>query len=257
MYRTLSLAILSLVCPLSYAFAGDLPLQSPKGTAEFKVDCTLTSAFNSRPLFLNAGIYASKTPGQITDINCLYQDFYVNVWNLTPYSRSFGDGGEVDVRGGWTKRFGQWGVDISAAWYNYRIDGVGVLNSADVRGKVSYDFLPVNFPAVLQAYGLIDYQHSFDFKPAEALAFAVGAYAGYKVTPKLQVGVSGEIWQYAAHFAPSKTATIYSVVPQIKYLFTDKVTLFGSVGFASGSVVNAQDHGWKQDYIAGFSVKFY
>ena len=246
----------ALTAALSFTAISAAPAaaEAPRSERPF-AECTLTMQFNSRPLFTNAGIYASRPAAMTPDLYCqLGSGFYADIWNLTPFG-SFGDGGEVDVRGGWQKQFGRVGVDVSAAWYNFRVDGLGVLNIANGRAKISYDFFDPKDLVVLQVYGIADYQHSFDFTPSTAFALAGGAYAGYKVTPAFEAGLGAEVWRYTAHWTPNPHATVFTVVPQVKYAWNSHLTLFAKAALTTGSVLD-HGRGWKPSYMAGFSYRF-
>lgn len=216
--------------------------------------CSVTTAFATRPLFTNAGIFVSKSEAHTNELFCQRDEFYFDVWSLTPYER-FGDGGEIDVRGGWTKTFGQFGVDASAAWYNFRIGGVGDLNSADARGKIFYNLDPAPW-LILQVYGLADYQRVTDFFPTrDAFGVAVGVYASYKLATNVELGVASEVWQYTSHWTPNKKAEIVNVVPEIKYLLNKNITIFGKAAFTSGNIVDT-GNGWKKSFQVGASLAF-
>lgn len=248
----LVLVVFSIFAPLA---ANAVELPTPAEPAK-EFNCTLETTLASRPLFLNAGVYAStKGAAQTFDLYCQHASgFYGDIWNLTPF-RNFGDGGEVDLRGGWNKKFGAFGVDVSGAWYNFRVDGLGVFNNANARGKLSYDFdLAPN--VVLQVYGMLDYQRSFDLVSPNAFAVVGGVYAGYKVFPQLEVGVGGEVWKYTTHWASNKNATVYSVVPQVKYAVDKNTSVFGKAAFATGTVLDPLDHKGRVSYQAGLSFSF-
>mgnify|MGYP001568524611 CR=1 FL=1 len=223
------------------------------------LSCELSTEVTSRPMFTSAGLFASRHAAQISDLYCGYplghdDKLYVDIWNLTPYGR-FADGGEVDFRVGYSKNVGRWNFDMSVAEYNFRVDGLGVLNSLNARGKTTYNF-DVGQNLVLRVYGIVDFQHSFNFHPAHAFAVAGGVYGGVKMLPKVELGVGAEVWQYATNWTDNPHATVVSVVPQVSYEFDKNVTLYAKAAFVTGSIIRSENHGWKQNYTVGVTLKF-
>ncbi len=229
--------------------------RAPASPAQKEVNCSFSTEWQSRPVFTNAGIYASKYSAQVSDLYCQHQSgVYVDIWNLTPYG-AFKDGGEVDVRVGWQKKFNQWSFDVSGAWYNYRVLGLGVLNNADVRGKVTYNF-DVGPLFVLRGHGIADYQYAADFAHHDVFSIAGGLYGGIKLTPQVELGAGAETWKYFSHFASNPRAQVTSIGPQLNISPTKDWSLFAKAVWVNGSVIKTQDEGWKPGFGIGTSIKF-
>ena len=72
----------------------------------------------------------------------------------------------------------------------------------------------------------------------------------------MELGVGAEVWQYTTHWTDNPHATVVSVVPQVSYAFDKNVTLYAKAAFVTGSIVQSENHGWKQNYTAGVTIKF-
>ena len=228
-------------------------------SASAKVGCSLTTTYNSRPLFTNAGVYASKKTAQISDLYCAdaQSGLYFDVWNLMPFG-PYVDGGEVDVRVGWTKRFGQLTLDGSVAEYDFHIRGLGQVDSFDGRFKATYDVLDSSSTFVLQPYVLLDYQKLLqgDLGYGDALALAGGAYAGVKLAPQVELGVTAGMWAYQYMWAPNHHATIRLIEPIVKLQARKDLAFFFKVPITYGTIADPTDHQWRKSAVLGFTWSF-
>lgn len=249
------LLLLGATLTANVASAAEMSRKSPSAPAVPAISCAAAIEVHSRMLYNNTGTYASSgsNAGQVQDIACGIDTaagrFYGDVWGYIPYG-TFEDGGEVDFRAGWTRQFGRVGIDLSAALYNFRVLGAGTFNTANLRGKVSYDFLAPAEPLVLQVYSVLDYSHSLDSAP-DNFALVAGAYAGYKLTHVVEVGVAVEAWHHA-----NLSETILSAGPKATYHWSKSTDLFVKGLWTHGSVIPDDPEPNKFDVAAGMVFRF-
>lgn len=251
MFRFALAAFAALTLVVTTARAVDLPTPwetyraIPVLEPEKPLACSFFTETTTRPILPNTGIYPSHAKGsQMSDLYCQHSSgFYGDIWNLTPFGR-FGDGGEFDFRVGWTGKVAGFNVDVSGAEYNFRVNGVGVIDHLNGRLRVGYAFEVGIFN--LEPFVLQDYQYSF-FVHGNAWATAGGLVVGVPLSGNLRAEVETAVWQYYADqgFFASQHPTVWSIQPRLTYkIDRNWSAMFGGV-LTSGDVLHPGDHDWK------------